>query len=109
MTSSEAAFRRKYGSRGRVKAIQAEPCANCGERPSENAHCPARGQGGGTGFKAGWEWVVPLCRACHALRDETCGSNNAFFNETGVDLDMAAKWFARNFHPDKYPDDELAF
>ena len=106
---NEAAFRRKYGSRERVKAIQAEPCANCGKKPSVNAHCPPKGAKKGTGFKAGWKWIVPLCDDCHRIRDEECGSNDAFFLKTGLDLTRAAKWFAVNFHPDTIPSHDLDF
>lgn len=104
------AFRRKYGSVGRAKAIAAEPCARCKVRGrSVNAHCPEKGDPSkGVGRKASWQTVVPLCDACHRLRDEVCGSNNAFFLETGLDLKMASAWFAKNFHPDRFPDDELA-
>ena len=107
--SSDAAFNRKYGSRDRMLAIKREPCANCGKTPSENAHCPPRWRGGGTGYKASWKWVVPLCSTCHRIRDEECGSNMSFFARTSLDLTRAAKWFAVNFHPDKIPSSDLDF
>jgi hypothetical protein len=107
---SDAAFNRKYGSRERMLAIKAEPCANCGKRGrSQNAHCPPKGKGGGTGYKASWKWVVPLCDECHRIRDEECGSNTAFFARTSLDLTRAAKWFAENFHPDRIPSRDLDF
>lgn len=109
MADSEAQFKRKYGSRARAKAIKREPCANCGATPSVNAHCPPKGRGGGVGYKASWRWVVPLCDACHRVRDEECGSNTAFFARTSLDLTRAAKWFAENYHPDRLPSDDLDF
>lgn len=104
------AFARKYGTQARVSFIKAEPCANCDARgQSVNAHCPPRGrESGGMGRKASWRWIVPLCDACHKLRDEKTGSNTAFFAKTGLDLTMAAEWYARNHPPEKYPDDQLA-
>ena len=52
-------FRRAYGSRERVQAIQATPCVVCGSLPSENAHVRSRGAGGGAAD------IVPLCMAHH--------------------------------------------
>ena len=52
-------FRRAYGSRERVRAVQAMPCVVCGALPSENAHVRSRGAGGGAAD------IVPLCMAHH--------------------------------------------
>lgn len=102
-------FRRKYGSHGRVRRLKHEPCAVC-KSPmfSVNAHCPPPGESG-TGYKASWEWVVPLCLKCHNLRDELHGSNAAFLDATGVDLGELAKMYAEKFPPEDWPDDGLAY
>ena len=52
-------FRRAYGSRERVHAIQAMPCVVCGALPSQNAHVRSRGAGGGAAD------IVPMCMAHH--------------------------------------------
>ena len=109
MKTGSKEWLRKYGSQDRVRFIQRQRCANCQKEPSDNAHCPPKHSGGGMSRKAGWEWIVPLCRDCHRIRDEKCGSNEAFFIETGLDLTRAAKWFAGNFPPDKIPSDDLDF
>lgn len=85
-------FERCYGSRERVRLIQALPCAGCGQGPSQNAHI----RSGGMGRKAGWQHVVPLCASCHRLRDQHLGSTDAFNRVMGVNLyavalELAAK------------------
>lgn len=62
---------RKYFSLERVLFIKQLPCSvpGCKLRPSENAH----GEGGGTGRKAGWESVLPLCSVHHKMLDEGRG------------------------------------
>lgn len=54
-------FRRIYGSKERVEFVKSLPCAACGVVGySENAHvAPPREKG--TGYKAGYEWIAPLC------------------------------------------------
>lgn len=58
-------FRRIYGSRARVAVVKRLPCAICLCSPCDNHHT----RNGGTGRKAGWETIVPLCtgpEGCHA-------------------------------------------
>lgn len=58
-------FARCYLSTAYVKFCQRQPCAACGRGPCDAAH----GQGGGMGYKAGWETLMPLCsglNGCHA-------------------------------------------
>ena len=78
-------FDRIYGSRERVRKINAMPCCNCGKYPSENAHT----EGGGTGRKAGWRTIADLCAWCHRLAPNSyhaLGSAEAFRLEHGTDL-----------------------
>ena len=72
---SAADFARVYGSRERVRWIKAQPCCVCVAlspffgmvgTPSHNAHTEA----GGTGFKAGYATIVPLCAGHHRRFDE---------------------------------------
>ena len=62
---SAQAFRRAYGSKERVHAIQAMPCVVCKALPSENAHVRSRGAGGGAAD------IVPLCMAHHREQHDT--------------------------------------
>jgi len=59
-------FARIYGSKARVAWVKALGCVICGAVPSDNAHTA----GGGTGYKAGYETIVPLCREHHRAYDE---------------------------------------
>jgi len=59
-------FARIYGSKARVAWIKALGCVICGAVPADNAHTV----GGGTGYKAGYETIVPLCREHHRAYDE---------------------------------------
>jgi hypothetical protein len=58
---SKGEFARIYGSKKRVLFVKSLPCATCGVMGhSENAHvAPASEKG--VGYKAGFEWIVPLC------------------------------------------------
>lgn len=75
---SKSEFNRIYGSKERVEFVKSLPCAACGVVGySENAHvAPASEKG--TGYKAGWEWIAPLCGdrygllGCHSLFDSGC-------------------------------------
>jgi len=56
----------KYCSRLRVSYVQRQPCCVCGRlptfaSPSHNHHVIADG----TGKKAKYIWVTPLCERCH--------------------------------------------
>lgn len=58
-------FARSYHSVAYVKFVQRMPCAACGRGPCDAAHS----KGGGMGYKAGWETLIPLCsgiNGCHA-------------------------------------------
>lgn len=78
-------FRRIYGSKQRVEFVKSLPCAAChAVGYSENAHvAPASEKG--TGYKAGFLWIVPLCGdlpgdyGCHTMRDERRGEFDARF------------------------------
>jgi hypothetical protein len=56
-------FARIYGSKARVRWVKAQPCVSCGTQDgaSHNHHT----QNGGTGRKADYQTIVPLCPSCH--------------------------------------------
>lgn len=59
-------FARSYGSKERVKWINALPCFACqviGQ--TENAHLPSRS---GVGRKGDARYIVPLCHSCHGQK-----------------------------------------
>lgn len=56
-------FARIYGSKARVKWVQSLPCLLCENTPSQNAHIET----GGTGRKADYDKIVPLCYWAHRL------------------------------------------
>ena len=79
-------FRRAYGSKERVQAVQAMPCVVCGALPSQNAHVRSRGAGGGA------EDIVPLCGGpggCHT-EQHTIGVQS-FERKHGICLKDAAR------------------
>lgn len=80
----DAYIARVYGSRERLLAIKALPCAvpDCEKRPSENHHI----SNGGTGRKADWTEIVPLCSDHHDIYHNECGSPEAFDERFGTDL-----------------------
>lgn len=84
---------RVYGSKARLLAIKALPCAvpGCTNRPCENHHI----ENGGMGRKAGWTKVVPLCGAeHHDIYHNECGSPEAFDARFGTDLRALAEELA---------------
>jgi hypothetical protein len=53
---------RIYGPLGRAAFTKEQPCVGCGRlHASDNHHT----QNGGTGRKASYTTIVPLCRKCH--------------------------------------------
>jgi hypothetical protein len=73
---------RIYGPKTRRIWMKTLPCAACGVVGySENAHCAPPSEKG-TGYKAGYEWIAPLCgdrgrpfdgqfeQGCHKLHDD---------------------------------------
>ena len=80
---AEAKFARVYGGPDRVSWIQAQPCIVCGKGPCQNAHVGPKGSKG-MSYKAGKEWIVPLCCTCHDR------SHRATL-ESGVDLEHWAQ------------------
>lgn len=66
---------RKYGSKERVVFINDLDCATC-ERPAgdgsagnpknQNSHIET----GGTGFKSGFQYIIPQCFTCHNAMPE---------------------------------------
>lgn len=60
---SAAEFRRIYGSRARVSWVKSLHClvSWCREQPSENHHI----ENGGTGRKADFDKIVPMCLMHH--------------------------------------------
>ena len=72
-------FARAYGSEDRVTFVKTLPCCACHVVGySENAHVAPPGEKG-TGYKADYRFIVPLCGerpgyaweiGCHALHDE---------------------------------------
>lgn len=94
---SASEFRRIYGSRERVKAIKAMPCTvpHCARTPCDNAHLT----NGGTGRKADWDTIAPLCRHHHNELDAMQGSVTAFDTIHGTDLWATAKRLAKELKP----------
>lgn len=87
----DAYIARVYGSRERLLAIKAMPCAACGGLPSENHHM----ESGGMGRKADHTTIVPLCLTHHAFYHNECGSPEAFDARFGTDLRALAARLAR--------------
>ena len=56
-------FARIYGSKARVRWVKAQPCVSCGTEDG-NAH-NHHTTNGGTGRKADYDTIVPLCPSCH--------------------------------------------
>lgn len=56
-------FARIYGSKARVRWVKNQPCVSCGAEDGDahNHHT----QNGGTGRKADYDTIVPLCPSCH--------------------------------------------
>ena len=81
-------FDRIYGSEARRAAIALLPCAvpGCTNRPSENHHLG----NGGTGRKADWQNVTPLCLSHHDIYHRSCGSPEVFDERFGTDLRATA-------------------
>lgn len=94
----DAYIARVYGSRERLLAIKAMPCAvpGCTNRPCDNHHI----ENGGTGRKAGFDKIVPLCSAeHHDLYHNECGSPEAFDARFGTDLRALAAKLAEEMKP----------
>jgi hypothetical protein len=72
-------FARIYGSRERVEWVKSLPCLYCAALSpflaaatvgqSQNCHTVT----GGTGRKAGYETIIPLCAKHHRMFDEYAG------------------------------------
>jgi len=80
-------FARCYGSKERVEFVKSQYCIVCGGRPSENAHTVS----GGTGRKADYTTIVPLCAKDHRFQHAKgwqmlVGTNN---------MDKINKWLAK--------------
>lgn len=91
-------YRRIYGSRARVKAMKALGCAvsHCRLGPVHNAHLT----NGGTGRKADWDTIVPLCASHHMQLDDVLGSVEAFDALYGTDLWATARRLAETLPPE---------
>lgn len=83
-------FARCYHSKERVAWVQRQPCVVCTLSPCDNAHIRT----GGTGRKAGYRQIVPLCSpfydedGCHRYLHAI---GRASFERTyGIDLVAAA-------------------
>jgi hypothetical protein len=93
-------FARIYGSRERVQAIKALRCEACWKYrgPSENAHIKT----GGTGRKADFAFIVPLCRGHHRTDTDSLhnlGSVEAFDAKHGTNLKARAAFLAEFLRP----------
>jgi hypothetical protein len=82
---------RVYGSRDRLLAIKALPCAVCGALPSENHHL----ENGGTGRKGSYRSIVNLCVRHHLIYHCECGSPEAFDARFGTNLRALAERLAK--------------
>lgn len=83
---SASEFNRIYGSKKRVEWVSWQPCAVCdttGPWPRHGHHIEA----GGTGYKADYTKIVPLCTDCHA---EVHEGRETFEAVNGVTLDQLA-------------------
>lgn len=80
-----------YHSPERVAFVQALPCRNCAETPSDNAHT----ENGGMGLKGPYTSIVPLCGRCH--RQLHTMGRESFEAMTELDLSHEAalteKWW----------------
>jgi hypothetical protein len=96
-TSEE--YDRLYGSPARAKAIRMSPCCHCGRQPTEDfQNVCHHTQREGTGRKAGWATVVPMCNTCHRAW-HWLGSNERFLEVTGVDVVAIAARLAEEIQP----------
>jgi hypothetical protein len=92
-----SAFARIYGSQERARIMRLRPCDTCGRRattdlPNTNSHVGPEGSKG-TGYKAGWEWVITQCFACHRALGYA-GSVERFDAMTGKDHRAIARRLA---------------
>ena len=84
-------FPRCYHSKKRVEFVKGLDCIVCSGRPSENAHTAS----GGTGRKADYTTIVPLCRTCHRFQHAQ-GWKLLVGMLVGIDdTDKINKWIAR--------------
>lgn len=92
-----SSFARIYGSQRRAKLMKTRPCDTCGRHPTEdepnvNSHVgPADEKG--TGYKAGWEWVITQCDGCHRVLG-WLGSVERFDEARGCDCRAIARRLA---------------
>ena len=100
---SKSEFARIYHSKERVEFIKSLPCCACGiEGFSDNAHVAPPSKKG-TGYKAGYIWIVPLCgtrtdvsnpaylvwtMGCHGYSHQ-CG-RDSFEEKYGINLKACA-------------------
>lgn len=70
-------FARCYHSKARVAFVKSLPCVACGKGPCENAHV----ENGGTGRKADYTLIVPLCsRRSHNGEHPPIGCHHRLHN-----------------------------
>jgi hypothetical protein len=99
---------RIYGPAARRRFVVGLPCAACGiEGFTEQAHCAPSSEKG-TGYKAGYRWIVPLCGprddvrgwypGCHRLLhdwgQETFRRHFPWFNPEGAAVATESAWLA---------------
>ena len=90
-------FARIYGSKRRAALMKRRPCDTCGREPTVdelnvNSHVgPPESKG--VGFKAGWEWVITQCDACHRVLG-WLGSVERFDEVKGCDCRAIARRLA---------------
>lgn len=83
-------FARKYHSEERVYFVAEElACAvpGCNAGPNDNAHTET----GGTGYKAGYQTIVPLCTGMSGHHAEIHQGIETFVERYGIDLESAAR------------------
>lgn len=79
-----AEWKRCYHSATRVDFVKWLGCVVCGATPCDNAHI----KNGGAGRKAGYRWIVALCRTHHREYDN---SKETFPTKYRLDMEAEAR------------------
>jgi hypothetical protein len=84
-------FAYQFHSAERVEWMNWNPCVICGSTPCDNAHSTT----GGTGNKAHYSKIVPLCRVHHDEYDGRLhkGGKKTFQKKYGVDLEILSAMY----------------
>jgi len=88
---------RRIRDREHVKSVAKQPCLVCGRHPAD-AHHLRFAQSQALGRKVSDEFTVPLCRG-HHREVHRCGDEAAWWLETGIDANAAARMLWLKSHP----------